>query len=135
MDFARFLYTYHFVSEIAREATRYAMVRGSSFKGTSCSQSPYITYGCDAGQSDIQAYVQAYTPPGINSSNVTVSATWPATTPDGTTTPCSGTKAANSPGCYVEVTVSYPFQFMLPFLPSSTSTYTVTSTSEMVIAE
>ena len=30
MDFGRALYTYHFVSNAACEATRYAMVRGSS---------------------------------------------------------------------------------------------------------
>jgi Flp pilus assembly protein TadG len=137
MDFCRFLYTYHFVSEVAREGTRYAVVRGYTFHGTACtfSSSNVPKFACDATVANIQTYVQDLTPPGINSTNLTVTPTWPATTPDSSTNPTLCATNSNTPGCYVKVVVSYPFHFMLPFLPSSVTTYTVTSTSEMVIQQ
>src|ERR1700747_2547612 len=42
MQVSRALYVYNFVSEAAREASRYAMVRGS----TSCTNTPSLT-GCN----------------------------------------------------------------------------------------
>ncbi len=62
MDFSRFLYTYHFISEVAREATRYAVVRGSSFSGTACAST--ATFACDATSANIQSYVRSLTPAG-----------------------------------------------------------------------
>ena len=139
MDFARFLYTYHFVSEAAREGTRYAVVRGATFGTTACAQSPYVTYGCSAIASDVQAYVENLTPQGINSSSLSVTPTWPGSAPAGAATGCAATGGTHSlrnvPGCLVQVAVSYPFHFMLPFVPRAASTWTVTSTSSMVIQQ
>jgi len=82
MDFPRLVYSYHFMSDAACEATRWASVRGSTFTFQGeCSN------GLDA-----------------------------------------------SPGCLVQVVVSYPYQFMFPFLPKGATTWTVSSTAEMVIS-
>jgi Flp pilus assembly protein TadG len=116
IDFGRALYAYHFVSEAAREGTRYAMVRGSA-----C-QSP----GCPASPTDIQNYVKNV-PAGIDAAQLTVTPTW---NPNGSAN-CTGPQ--NAPGCVVEVQVSYNFNFMLPFLPRST--VVMQSSSEMVISQ
>jgi Flp pilus assembly protein TadG len=120
IDFGRALYTYHFVSDAAREASRWASVRGSS-----CT-----AYGqaCPAQQVDVQNYVSSIVPPGIDPSPATLTVTpaWP-----GIPASCSG--VPNNPGCAVQVVVSYKFKFFLPFLP--TSTYTMQSSSEMVISQ
>ena len=138
MDFSKFLYTYHFVSEVAREGTRYAAVRGATFAGTSCTLTP-LTYGCAATAANVSGYVQSLTPPGMKSSSLTVTPTWPGTAPTGAVTSCNTTVTTNgvkdSPGCLVQVFVSYPYKFIFPFLPSGASTYTVSSTSEMVISQ
>src|SRR5579862_998691 len=49
------LYSYNFVSNAAREATRYAIVRGNTFT-TDCTAPGFAT--CIAQQADILAYVQ-----------------------------------------------------------------------------
>ena len=113
------LYSYNFVSESAREGSRYAMVRGSS-----CA-SPCIT----ATAASVQTYVQNLRYPGLNPSNLTVTTTWPDTgascTPS--VTPC------NNPGNNVMVTVAYAFPWSVPFLRSAT--LTMTSTSEVIISQ
>jgi Flp pilus assembly protein TadG len=137
MDFSRFLYTYHFVGEAAREATRYAMVRGSTFS-TACSSS--VTFACYATAANIQSYVQSITPPGINSASLTFNANfWPGAFTGGAATPNCGvngtTGLADNPGCLIQVQVSYPFTFIFPFMPKSALTWTVSSKSEMVISQ
>ena len=63
------LYSYNFDAESAREGSRYAMVRGSS-----------CTSPCTAAtNASVQTYVQSLRYPGLNSSNVTVTTTWPDT--------------------------------------------------------
>jgi Flp pilus assembly protein TadG len=133
MEFSRFLYTYHFVSEVAREGTRYAVVRGSTYSGTLCGSTS--TFACDATAANVQTYVQGLTPPGITSGSVAVSTTWPGTAPTGATGTCTTTSGNNSPGCLVQVVVTYPYRFMFPFLPKGSSTWNVASTSVMVIAQ
>lgn len=132
MDFSRFLYTYHFVSEAAREGSRYAVVRGSTFAGTACAST--ATFACDATAANVQSYVQGLTPPGVASSSLTVTTAWGAA-PTGSTGTCPTASPGNNPGCTVKVVVSYPYKFMLPFLPKSSSTWTVSSTSVMVISQ
>lgn len=122
MDFSRGLYVYHFVSYAAEEGTRYAVVRGSQFSGTSCSTQ---AYACDATSTDIQTYVRGLAPPGVTASNITVTTTWSGKLPNGTAGSCSTTKSVD--GCMVQVKVSVPFQFVLSFLPSSSMTFTSTS--------
>jgi Flp pilus assembly protein TadG len=131
MDFSRFLYTDHFLSGAAREGTRYAMVRGSSWGSTACVST--TTFSCNASAANVISYVQGLTPPGITASSLTVLPTWPGTAPTGAATACSTTKGSNSPGCLVQVQVSYPYKFLFPFLPKST--WTIASTSQMVVLQ
>jgi Flp pilus assembly protein TadG len=118
------LYSYNIVAEAAREATRYAIVRGSA-----CSASTFSD--CNIDQTGLQTYVQSLGFPGINSSSLTVtaSATSPAT---GTT--CTPTLVpCNKPGNLVTVTVTYPFLLSIPFVPQRT--LNMSSTSAMYISQ
>ena len=105
VDFGRAVYSYHFVSYAAREATRYAIVHGAE------SSDP-------ATATDIAQYVKNITPDGINPNAITVSTTW---TPD------------NSPGSDVRVQVQDDFHFIMP--PLLTSPMTFSSASQMVISQ
>jgi Flp pilus assembly protein TadG len=129
VEFSRALYTYHFVSYAAREATRWASVNGATCNSdSSCNGTAPMNNG-PASPTDIQNYVTTYLiPPGIDSANVTTTTTW--TAPTGSPPDCATTQ--NDPGCTIEVTVSYPFSFVAPIV--STATVTMSSTSEMVIA-
>src|SRR5690348_1263578 len=103
-DFSRALYAYHFVSSQAREAARYAMVRGCSTTSTHCPVA--------ATASDIQTFVKNV-PLGIDSSKVTVpTPTW---TPD------------HKPGSVVSVEVDYAFNFIFPFVSTNTLNFKSTS--------
>jgi Flp pilus assembly protein TadG len=124
IEFGRALYTYHFVSDAAREASRWACVRGQNCKA--------FQQACPASPSQVVDYVVSIAPPGIDTSpqKLAVSPAWVAA-------PGAGNACLilpKSPGCQaVQVTVTYRFKFILPFMP--TSTYPMQSTSEMVILE
>jgi Flp pilus assembly protein TadG len=122
IDFGRALYSYHYVSDAAREATRWASVRGKT-----CSGYPEA---CPAQAADVSDYVLSIAPPGIDAARgrLSVATAWVA--PPGIGNSCRA--LPNNPGCAVQVTVTYNFKFIFPFLPSST--YTMTSTSEMIIS-
>jgi Flp pilus assembly protein TadG len=136
-DFGRMLYTYHYLSNTAREAARWASVNGST-----CHDD--LTCTAPAGDPDISDYVKKITPPGLDTANpplsTTVSRPVQANGPQTCTVNaagvqtctaiCSATK--NAPGCTVEVQVSYSFTFLFPLIRSSN--LTLTSTSMMVIA-
>ena len=125
IDFSRYMYTYAFVTNSAREGARWAMVRGSE-----CSTNiPNGTsFHCNASTSDVQTYVQSLSVGLTNPSSIAASAAWPGTCPlAGSNSP------SNGPGCIVAVTVSYPFKFILPYMPGPT--YTMTSTSKMLITQ
>jgi Flp pilus assembly protein TadG len=126
VDCSRAMYTWAFVSWAAQSGTRYAIVRGATWSGTSCTIT--TTQDCDATSASVTSYVQGLAPPGVTGSNVQVNPQWPATTPDGGS--CS---TANGQGCFVKVSVSYTFHFITPFLPSSGINFS--STSEQVIQE
>jgi Flp pilus assembly protein TadG len=115
IDFGRAAYAYAFVAQLAREGSRWAMVRGGQ-----CSKLD----NCNAGQSQIQTYVRGLSEGATNPNNITVTATWPK---------CPPGSSGNSPGCVVSVSVTYPFTFMLPFLPSLQ--LNMSSTSQMVISQ
>ena len=127
IDFARAFYSYHFLSEVAREATRFASVRGAASCGTSVAP-------CNVGQAEIEDYVETITPQGIDPAQVNVTAQWPAVGPP----KCNGTPTA---GCPVQVTVTYRFNFIFPanfynlppisYMPSSID---MSSTSQMLIS-
>ncbi len=108
MEMSLALYSYHFLSEAARDGTRYAMVRGSSCTAT----------GCPATNASIQSYVKGLGYPGIDPSKMNVTTTWPST---------------NAPGNSVKVTATYQFPLSVPFV--MISTIHMSSTSEMVISQ
>lgn len=147
------LFDYEYVDFAAREAVRWAAVRGSD-----CYLSSQTMPGCSslsgATPTDIQNYVQQLGYPLIDTSKLTASniqvnwyslvyatnsstgnvyATWPAP-PCDTANPPTGT-ACNQPGNAVQVIISYPFSFpvSIPFVGSFAPT--VTGISQMVISQ
>jgi Flp pilus assembly protein TadG len=119
------LYSYHFISEAAREGTRYAIVRGSS-----CVTGVSFPSACPAAVSDIQSYVKTLGFPGINPSNMTVAVAY-AGYPAGAT--CTPLANCTNPGNMVTVTVQYNFPLNVPFI--SAHTYAMSSTAAMVISQ
>jgi len=124
MEVTMALYSYHFVSEVAREASRYAIVRGS----TSCSNTPNLT-NCNVTADELQSWARSLGYPGVNPNNLAVSTTWPSTGSGcyPSATPC------NNPGNLVRVQVTYAFPMNIPFL--SNDTINIGSTSQMVISQ
>ena len=98
MDFGRMVWNYTMISHGAREATRYAMVRGSS------SSNPATT-------SQIQAIVTSQSP-GLDPNSTTSTVTF---TPD------------QSAGSTVKVVVSYNFYAIAPYIPVGQITLRSTS--------
>jgi Flp pilus assembly protein TadG len=124
LEFTMALYSYHFVSEVAREASRYAIVRGS----TSCSNTPNLT-NCNVTADEVQSWARSLGYPGVNPNNLTVSTTWPSSGSScyPSATPC------NNPGNLVRVQVTYAFPLSIPFMTADT--IDVGSTSQMVISQ
>ena len=116
------LYTYHYISDAAREGTRYAIVRGSACEAPG---NP-----CPATAAEVQSYVQGLGFPGISSSAMTVTTAWSAYPVGGT---CSPSASCNNPGNLVTVTVNYKFPLSIPFVPNSN--ISMSSTSAMVISQ
>ena len=130
IDFARALYTYHLLSEVSREGTRYAIVNGA----TACP-------GGNPSPDPLQSFVSSQAPlagPG----SLTV------TTACANTTVCAGSGSSNcsnaggctasaapynSAGCLVSVTVAYSFHFLVPIV--SSIVIPMSSTSTMVISQ
>ena len=138
-DMSLCFYTYHYVSDAAREGARYAVVRGS----TACANTPNLDV-CEAGdaggatEADIASYVQGQGYPGIDAQkNMTVktytcpsangAVRWPAL-PN-----CPEGIASNAPGDLVKVQVTYNFPLSIPFWKQTT--LKVTSTSSMPIQQ
>jgi Flp pilus assembly protein TadG len=121
------LYSYHFVSEAAREGTRYAIVRGST-SAADCPSNPVAA--CPATQANIESYVSSLGYPGIDITAADVSVAWSAY-PVGST--CTPSASCNNPGDMVQVTVTYPIHLVLPF--ASIKALTLSSRSQMVISQ
>lgn len=121
------LYSYHFISNAAREGTRYAIVRGSSW-GTTCSA--YTSSGCTATTTQIQQYVLNLGFPGIDPNKLFVTPTSSLTVGGST---CSSFTSCNAASNVVQVKVTYNFPFSVPFVPSQT--ISMSSTSQMVISQ
>lgn len=117
VDFGRALYTYSFVAQMAREGARWAIVRGSN-----CT----VLDHCNAQTADLQTYVRSLGEGATTNNSVVATLAWPS---------CSAGAApghaANAPGCIANVTVTYPFKFIAPFMPGSIQ---MTSTSQMVVS-
>jgi Flp pilus assembly protein TadG len=137
IDFGRAIYTYGFVANLARQGARWAIVRGSN-----CT---VLSGGCPATASDIQTYVRTLSEGATDSTKITVNTTatsvWPGQDGTGSNSGnCIQTKA--TPGCLVVVTVTYPFSFILPYMPKgttgcglATASICMSSTSKMVISQ
>jgi hypothetical protein len=112
------LYTYNIVSEAAREAARFAIVRGSA-----C----HFATACPAVSGDIQTYVQNLGYPG--SKNLIATPGWAAYPAGGA---CKSPKC-NGPGDQVTVTVTDQFPLVIPFLHPRT--LSMSNTAAMVISQ
>jgi Flp pilus assembly protein TadG len=130
IEFAYAFYAYNFVSEGAREAARYAIVRGN----TSCTNTPGLS-GCGAANSDIQTFLRTSGYAGLSATNLTTSTTWltPSSTQPTTWSACGTTSACKSPGNAVQVTVVYAFPLSIPFWQAQT--INMASTAQMVISQ
>lgn len=131
------LYSYHFVSEAAREASRFAMVRGSqcalNFSASYCSPTDGMTSGADGV--DISHYVNSLGYPFANKLTTTTDWLTPSQDAKGNAiwTDCGTAAGCKNPGSQVQVTVSYPFPLNVPFL--KTYTINLASTSSVVISQ
>lgn len=119
------LYADHFTANAARAATRYAMVRGSTWGGTTCSSA--ATLECTATTTDVSSYVNTLVTPGLDTGALTVTTTWPGTTPTGAA--CDTTNGSNSPYCSVTVQVTYNFNLTAPILPHQSLTFSSGATA------
>ena len=154
VGFAEALYAYHYVNNAAKEATRWAAVNGSTCgNDSSCNGAGNMNTG-PATASNVNTFVQSRVPQGIIAANVVTSACGVKSgTACAASTPQICSKAVGSlpatpnyPGCTVQVTVSYPYQFPFALLnsliPSANGTQgpctqpgiCLSSSSEMIIA-
>ena len=121
------IYSYCFVSEAAREATRYAMVRGLTLN-TDCTTPGFAN--CIAQNNDIQAYLRNLSLPGIVPDNLTTQTTW--ITSAGAT--CGTDDSCKAPGNFVKINVYYSYPYLQPF-SSRSQTLTMSSQSQVVIVQ
>ena len=126
------VYSYHFLANAAHEGTRYAIVRGGGWD-VPCSS--YSSSGCVASVANVQNYVASLNFPGISITAADVCVAYLASAPGSATTTCttSTTNVNNTPGDIVQVTINYPYTLSIPGVPSHT--FTLTSTSQMVISQ
>lgn len=123
VQFARALYVQHQLVTAANDAARYAMVRGSSW-AAACPT--YSSFNCTATTSNITSFTRKSLNPGMTPTSLTVTTTWPGTTPSGIA--CDNTNGNNSTGCSVVVRVSYPFPLVVPMLARRTILLRASST-------
>jgi len=139
--FGHALFVYHHLNSAAKEAARYAAVRGSTCSDDSSCLASNSASGV-AGPTtvaDVKAFVASITPSSIDSNYITANmavcgVTSTICSPAITTAPaeCNTVATANKPGCTVQVTVNYSYNFMFPLI--QTTPISMSSTSDMVIA-
>jgi Flp pilus assembly protein TadG len=112
MEMCMLFYSYGMISESARDATRYAIVRGSTCL-TSSSTS------CTASAATINSYAKGLGLPNIGGGTLSVNTTFP----DGN----------ENPGSRVKVDVQYSVSIKLPFMPHNA--IPLDSSSEMYILQ
>jgi Flp pilus assembly protein TadG len=114
-------YTYEWISEAAREGTRYAIVRG-----TTCETSAGVS--CLASPSEVNTYVTSIGLPNLGGGTMVANTTYP-----GTGSGCSGGSGSEAPGCPVQIVVTYVYPYKIPWVTSTN--LSLTSTSEMYIVQ
>lgn len=124
------LYTYNFVADAAREATRYASTRG-----TECSVNTPGIGNCNVSPAQLQTWVRSMNYPGMSAANLSVTATWLRASTTGATSwiACSPGPCTKAPGNMVQVRVTYSYPISVPFLVGTT--IDVSSVSQMVISQ
>ena len=131
------VYSFHFVANAAHEATRYAIVRGSSWAatcdGTGSAGSGYGSSMCTASPTDIANYVANRNFAGVNIAASNVCVEYFSSVPSSASATCTASSSPNGPGDIVQVTITYPFTLAVPLLPGYT--INLTSTSQMAIAQ
>lgn len=120
IDFGRALYTFHYVSNAAREAARWASVRSTNSKAPNAPATAGNVQTTFASSSALAGMA-------IDPSKLTFATSWIAPPKGPSTCP------ANVAGCVVQVHVTYTYKFMFPFLPSGS--FDMNSTSKMVITQ
>lgn len=129
------LYSYNLVSEAARQATRYAAVRGTNSCTYATKTFPNCNLNPTSAGNPIQTYVQGLGFPYSSQMNAT--ATWWTAVQDAsgsTTWPTQCTAAScNAIGNAVKVQVTYSFPLPIPFW--NNATLNIKSTSELMISE
>lgn len=133
MSFA--LYCYHYAADAAREATRFAIVRGANcakFLVSSAYCSPTDGGSSGATANDIAHFVKTLGYP--YSATATTSVQWCTKSTSGSTnwTSCSTTQN-NSTGNQVQVTVTYSYPLVVPFL--KTNNLNMGSVASMTIVQ
>jgi Flp pilus assembly protein TadG len=146
--FGHALFVYHHLNNAAKEATRYAAVRGLTCGNDSSCVATNSASGITGPTTvaDVQAYVQSITPPSIDSTKLTITPCGVKLTvcaPAITNDPgeCSTPATANDAGCTAQVQVAYAYNFIFPLIPSVSTTtppctnpgFCMSSTSNMVI--
>jgi Flp pilus assembly protein TadG len=120
IDMARALYAYHYVSYIAREATRWASVRSGPLNGP-------------VSDAQVGNFVKDVTGMGLDGTRFTTTVGY-LRPPSGTPLcPVAGDSHVNQkPGCIVQVTVKYQFKFVVPIMPAG---FQMSSESQMIITQ
>jgi Flp pilus assembly protein TadG len=121
------LYTYSFVADAAREASRYASTRGSQCS----SNTPTLPGGCNASPVQIQSRVLSMRYPGLGASNLTVNTIWLQANTTGATGWTACGYQCDAPGNMVQVQVTYAMNVPL----WGRTRIDVGSTSQMVISQ
>ena len=139
--FGHAIYVYHHLNNAAKEATRYAAVRGSTCSSdSSClaSNSALGTAG-PTTQADVTQFVKNITPTGVDPTKLTVTicgvsdtAACPASSPEVCTAAVGTLPAtANYPGCTVQVQVQYAYNFIFPLIRKTV--LNMSSSSDLII--
>ena len=124
-------YTYEVINEYARDATRYAIVHGNGCvkaDGTTCNIGTGGGPNAQASRA-LKTYLNHQIFPGINGPNLSITTLYG---PGPGTTICS-VNNCNGAGDQVNVTVSYPYLYNLPFVPQRS--FTMHGSSTMVISQ
>ena len=145
LDACLMVYSYHFISNAAREGARYAIVRGNTWAqppwgdgSTAVPCASYTDAGCTASAQNIDDYVKSLTFPGIDTNNISTTTDSYIFNKGGTTSDCKPTTGSTPPKCnaagnLIEVKVQYNFATFIPFIPSRF--LTMTSTARMIISQ
>jgi hypothetical protein len=146
--FGHALFVYHQLDHAAKEATRYASVRGYSCANDNTSGGSCVASNSATGtagpttNADVTALIASITPPSIDSTQFTITTCGVGGTG---ASMCAGSTAVskatncdpgsggqvNNDGCVVSVQIQYTYNFIFPVF--GTVPIPMSSTSQMII--